>query len=42
MNEEQIASVAYAFYLRSMGGSAAEANRFAADQAAMNPSLCLR
>ncbi|MCC5481242.1 DUF6417 family protein [Streptomyces barringtoniae] len=28
-NEEQIASVAYAFYLRSVGGSGAEANRFA-------------
>ncbi|MGV9567998.1 DUF6417 family protein [Streptomyces sp. NPDC003480] len=29
MTEEQIASVAYAFYLRSMGASLAEANRFA-------------
>ncbi|MER6032191.1 DUF6417 family protein [Streptomyces sp. NPDC001851] len=29
LNEEQIASVAYAFYLRSMGGSVTEANRFA-------------
>ncbi|MFJ4585551.1 DUF6417 family protein [Streptomyces echinatus] len=29
LNEEQIRSVAYAFYLRSMGGSVAEANRFA-------------
>jgi hypothetical protein len=28
LNEEQIESVAYAFYLRSVGGSAAEANRF--------------
>ncbi|MFI2207761.1 DUF6417 family protein [Streptomyces sp. NPDC020192] len=28
LTEEQIASVAYAFYLRSMGGSLAEANRF--------------
>ncbi|MFF7358547.1 MULTISPECIES: DUF6417 family protein [Streptomyces] len=28
LNEEQIASVAYAFYLRSVGGSGAEANRF--------------
>ncbi|MFE4628199.1 DUF6417 family protein [Streptomyces mirabilis] len=27
--EEQIASVAYVFYLRSMAGSVAEANRFA-------------
>ncbi|MFD8393941.1 DUF6417 family protein [Streptomyces sp. NPDC059680] len=29
LNEEQIASVAYAFYLYSVGGSVAEANRFA-------------
>ncbi|MGW7824456.1 DUF6417 family protein [Streptomyces puniciscabiei] len=29
LNEEQVASVAYAFYLRSMGGSVTEANRFA-------------
>ncbi|MFD8391019.1 DUF6417 family protein [Streptomyces sp. NPDC059680] len=29
LNEEQIESVAYAFYLRSVGGSGAEANRFA-------------
>ncbi|MGW3177476.1 DUF6417 family protein [Streptomyces sp. NPDC001153] len=29
LNEEQVASVAYAFYLRSVGGSGAEANRFA-------------
>ncbi|MGW7821947.1 DUF6417 family protein [Streptomyces puniciscabiei] len=29
LNEEQIESVAYAFYLRAMGGSAGEANRFA-------------
>ncbi|MFF7357367.1 DUF6417 family protein [Streptomyces filipinensis] len=29
LNEEQIESVAYAFYLRSMGGCATEANRFA-------------
>ncbi|MEV6057721.1 DUF6417 family protein [Streptomyces sp. NPDC052107] len=28
LNEAQIESVAYAFYLRSAGGSAAEANRF--------------
>ncbi|MGW7529057.1 DUF6417 family protein [Streptomyces sp. NPDC054783] len=28
LNEEQVASVAYAFYLRSMGGSVAEVNRF--------------
>ncbi|MGW7821809.1 DUF6417 family protein [Streptomyces puniciscabiei] len=28
LNEEQVASVAYAFYLRSVGGSGAEANRF--------------
>ncbi|MGW3177328.1 DUF6417 family protein [Streptomyces sp. NPDC001153] len=29
LNPEQIESVAYAFYLRSMGGSVTEANRFA-------------
>ncbi|MER6565126.1 DUF6417 family protein [Streptomyces sp. NPDC001093] len=29
LTSEQIESVAYAFYLRFMGGSAAEANRFA-------------
>ncbi|WP_433455248.1 DUF6417 family protein [Streptomyces sp. CA-142005] len=28
LNEEQIESVAYAFYVRSVGGSTAEANRF--------------
>ncbi|MGW2426254.1 DUF6417 family protein [Streptomyces sp. NPDC001709] len=28
LNEEQIESVAYAFYLRSVGGFGAEANRF--------------
>ncbi|MGW5433182.1 DUF6417 family protein [Streptomyces sp. NPDC004059] len=28
LNDDQIESVAYAFYLRSVGGSAAEANRF--------------
>ncbi|MFF7358665.1 MULTISPECIES: hypothetical protein [Streptomyces] len=33
LNLEQIESVAYAFYLRSMGGSVTEANRFPASTA---------